>query len=62
MNNKTNNLVLFTEMFSGKKIKFLFFLLGGDEAVFVYADEIIARIIAHSCRQSGLSIILTTLL
>ncbi|CAF4219227.1 unnamed protein product, partial [Adineta steineri] len=34
----------------------------GDEALFVYADEIIARIIAQSCRQSGLSIILTTLL
>ncbi|CAF1207385.1 unnamed protein product [Rotaria sp. Silwood1] len=37
-------------------------IAGGDEALFVYADEIIARIIAQSCRQSGLSIILTTLL
>ncbi|CAF4064799.1 unnamed protein product [Adineta steineri] len=37
-------------------------IAGGDEAIFVYADEIIARIIAQSCRQSGLSIILTTLL
>jgi hypothetical protein len=40
----------------------LFFVLGEDEAIFVYADEIIARIIAQSCRQSGLTIILTTLL
>jgi hypothetical protein len=40
----------------------LFFVLGGDEAIFVYADEIIARIIAQSCRQSGLAIILTNLL
>jgi hypothetical protein len=39
----------------------LFIILGGDEAIFVYADEIIARIIAQSCRQSGLSIILTDL-
>ncbi|CAF3275494.1 unnamed protein product [Rotaria sp. Silwood2] len=37
-------------------------IAGGDEALFVYADEIIARIIAQSCRQSGLSVILTTLL
>ena len=41
---------------------FCFFVLGGDEAIFVYADEIIARIIAQSCGQSGLTIILTTLL
>ncbi len=40
----------------------MFFVLGGDEAIFVYADEIIARIIAQSCRQSGLAIILTNLL
>jgi hypothetical protein len=40
----------------------LFFVLGEDEAIFVYADEIIARIIAQSCRQSGLTVILTTLL
>ncbi|CAF0971934.1 unnamed protein product [Rotaria sordida] len=37
-------------------------IAGEDEALFVYADEIIARIIAQSCRQSGLSIILSTLL
>ncbi|CAF5080035.1 unnamed protein product, partial [Rotaria sp. Silwood1] len=34
----------------------------GDEALFVYANEIIARIIAQSCRQRGLSVILSTLL
>ncbi|CAF1420884.1 unnamed protein product [Adineta ricciae] len=38
------------------------FVLGGDEALFVNADEITARIIAQSCRQSGLTIILSTLL
>jgi hypothetical protein len=43
-------------------VKTKIFVLGGDEALFVYADEIIARIIAQSCRQSGLTIILTTLL
>ncbi|CAF1149193.1 unnamed protein product [Rotaria sordida] len=35
---------------------------GGNEVLFVYADEMIARVIAQSCRQSGLNIILTTLL
>lgn len=35
---------------------------GADEVVFVHADEIIARIIAQSGRQSGLSIILSMLL
>lgn len=35
---------------------------GSDEVVFVHADEIIARIIAQSGRQSGLSIILSMLL
>ncbi|CAF1433708.1 unnamed protein product, partial [Rotaria sordida] len=35
---------------------------GGDEALFVYANEIIARIIAQSCRQRGLSVILSSLL
>lgn len=39
-----------------------FFVSGGDEAIFDYTDQIIARIIAQSCRQSGLSIIITTLL
>ncbi|CAF5070326.1 unnamed protein product, partial [Rotaria sp. Silwood1] len=37
-------------------------IAGGDEALFVYANEIIARIIAQSCRQRGLSVILATLL
>ncbi|CAF4009833.1 unnamed protein product, partial [Rotaria sordida] len=36
--------------------------VGGNEVLFVYADEMIARVIAQSCRQSGLNIILTTLL
>jgi hypothetical protein len=36
--------------------------IGADEVVFVHADEIIARIIAQSGRQSGLSIILSILL
>ncbi|CAF1077551.1 unnamed protein product [Rotaria sordida] len=37
-------------------------IAGGDEALFVYVGEIIARIIAQSCRQCGLSVILTILL
>ncbi|CAF1309253.1 unnamed protein product [Rotaria sordida] len=37
-------------------------IAGGDEALFVYANEIIARIIAQSCRQRGLSVILSSLL
>ncbi|CAF3367579.1 unnamed protein product [Rotaria sp. Silwood1] len=37
-------------------------IAGADEVVFVHADEIIARIIAQSGRQSGLSIILSMLL
>jgi hypothetical protein len=36
--------------------------IGADEVVFVHADEIIARIIAQSGRQSGLSVILSMLL
>jgi hypothetical protein len=44
------------------KIFVSFFVLGGDEAIFAHTDEIIARIVAQSCRQSGLSIILTSLL
>ncbi|CAF5095446.1 unnamed protein product, partial [Rotaria sp. Silwood1] len=34
----------------------------GDDELFVYANEIIARIIAQSRRQRGLSVILLTLL
>ncbi|UJR16334.1 hypothetical protein I4U23_003240 [Adineta vaga] len=37
-------------------------IAGADEVVFVHADEIIARIIAQSGRQSGLSVILSMLL
>ncbi|CAF1346386.1 unnamed protein product [Adineta steineri] len=37
-------------------------IAGTDEVIFVHADEIIARIIAQSGRQSGLSIILSMLL
>ncbi|CAF1168663.1 unnamed protein product [Adineta ricciae] len=37
-------------------------IAGADEVVFVHADEIIARIIAQSGRQSGLSTILSMLL
>ena len=37
-------------------------IAGGDEVIFVHADEIIARIIAQSGRQSGLSVILSMLL
>ncbi|CAF1128065.1 unnamed protein product, partial [Didymodactylos carnosus] len=35
---------------------------GGDEVMFVHADEIVARIMAQSCRQSGLIVILSSLL
>ncbi|CAF4665769.1 unnamed protein product, partial [Didymodactylos carnosus] len=34
----------------------------GDEVMFVHADEIIARIMAQSGRQSGLAVILSSLL
>ncbi len=37
-------------------------LVGGHEAVFVMSDELIARITAQTCRQSGLSVVLTELL
>lgn len=37
-------------------------IAGTDEVIFVHADEIIARIIAQSGRQSGLSVILSMLL
>jgi hypothetical protein len=46
-----------------KKFYFFFcFHIGADEVIFVHADEIIARIIAQSGRQSGLSLILSMLL
>jgi ion channel POLLUX/CASTOR len=37
-------------------------LVGGKEAVFVRSDELIARITAQTCRQSGLSVVYTELL
>ncbi|CAF1330598.1 unnamed protein product, partial [Didymodactylos carnosus] len=37
-------------------------IAGGDEVMFVHADEIIARIMAQSGRQSGLAVILSSLL
>jgi ion channel POLLUX/CASTOR len=37
-------------------------LVGGDEAIFVQSDELIARITAQTCRQSGLSVVFTELL
>lgn len=38
------------------------YLVGGNEASFVYTADLIARITAQTCRQSGLSIIYTELL
>jgi len=37
-------------------------LVGGDEAVFVQGSELIARLMAQTCRQSGLSVVYTELL
>jgi hypothetical protein len=37
-------------------------LAGNGEAVFVYTADIIARITAQTCRQSGLSVIYSDLL
>ncbi len=37
-------------------------LVGGDEAVLVLAGDLIARVTAQTCRQSGLSIVYTELL
>ncbi|CAF1035615.1 unnamed protein product [Didymodactylos carnosus] len=37
-------------------------IAGGDEVMFVHSDEIIARIMAQSGRQSGLAVILSSLL
>ncbi|CAF2118027.1 unnamed protein product [Rotaria magnacalcarata] len=56
---------LYTKIKSRKSnfiIKIIDYYIGADEVVFVHADEIIARIIAQSGRQSGLSIILSMLL
>lgn len=37
-------------------------LVGGDEAVLVLAGDLIARVTAQTCRQSGLSVVYTELL
>ncbi len=37
-------------------------LVGGDEAVFVISGDLISRITAQTCRQSGLSVVYTELL
>jgi len=37
-------------------------LVGGDEAIFVQSSDLIARVTAQSCRQSGLSVVYTELL
>jgi voltage-gated potassium channel Kch len=37
-------------------------LVGGDEAIFVQGDDLIARVTAQTCRQSGLSVVYTELL
>ncbi len=37
-------------------------LVGGDEAIFVQGEELIARVTAQTCRQSGLSVVYTELL
>ncbi|MBN1185330.1 MAG: NAD-binding protein [Bacteroidales bacterium] len=37
-------------------------LVGGDEAVYVQSSDLIARVTAQTCRQSGLSVVYTELL
>ena len=37
-------------------------LVGGDEAIYVLSDDLIARVTAQTCRQSGLSVVFTELL
>lgn len=37
-------------------------LVGGKEAIYVRGDELIARVTAQTCRQSGLSVVYTELL
>jgi ion channel POLLUX/CASTOR len=37
-------------------------LVGRDEAIFVQSDDLIARVTAQTCRQSGLSVVYTELL
>jgi len=37
-------------------------LVGGNEAIYVLSDDLIARLTAQTCRQSGLSVVFTELL
>lgn len=37
-------------------------LVGGDEAIFIQGGDLIARVTAQTCRQSGLSVVYTELL
>jgi Trk K+ transport system NAD-binding subunit len=37
-------------------------LVGGDETCFIFAEDLISRITAQTCRQSGLSVVYTELL
>lgn len=37
-------------------------LVGGDEAIYVQGEDLIARVTAQTCRQSGLSVVYTELL
>ncbi len=37
-------------------------LVGGEEAIFVQGEDLIARVTAQTCRQSGLSVVYTELL
>lgn len=37
-------------------------LVGGSEAIFIRGDDLIARVTAQTCRQSGLSVVYTELL
>ena len=37
-------------------------MVGGDEAELILVGDLIARIVAQTCRQSGLSVVYTELL
>jgi voltage-gated potassium channel Kch len=37
-------------------------LVGGDEAIYIQGEDLIARVTAQTCRQSGLSVVYTELL
>lgn len=47
---------------SDKKNKEVAEMVGADELTLVYSEELISRVIAQTCRQSGLSIVYTELL